>query len=79
LRCATQELDCIIEKIEKRIDSSTLEIIEENADELKINETATVIIRAKHPLVIEKFSFVEELGRFTIEKKSALLGMGIIT
>jgi sulfate adenylyltransferase large subunit len=79
LRCATQETSCIAEKIEKRINSSTLEIIEENADELKINETGIAIIRTEQPLVIEKFSFIEELGRFAIEKKSILQGMGIIT
>jgi sulfate adenylyltransferase large subunit len=80
LRCATQELDCIVEKIEKRIDSSTLEIIENSSNNLKINEAGIVMIKAtRQPLVIEKFSFIEELGRFTIEKKSALLGMGIIT
>ncbi|MCX5701989.1 MAG: GTP-binding protein [Candidatus Omnitrophica bacterium] len=78
LRCANQDTSCIIEKIEKRIDSSTLEIIEEDARELKMNETAVVIIRAEHPLVIEKFSFVEDLGRFTLEKNSIILGMGII-
>lgn len=68
LRCATQDASCIIEKIEKRINSSTLEIMEEDAGELKMNETAIVIIRVEDPLVIEKFSFVEDLGRFTLEK-----------
>jgi sulfate adenylyltransferase subunit 1 (EFTu-like GTPase family) len=78
LRCATQDINCIIEKIEKRIDSSTLEIIEENAAELKINETGKVSIKVAQPLVIEKFSFLEELGRFVIERGEHIQGAGII-
>ncbi|TET81069.1 hypothetical protein E3J38_04560 [candidate division TA06 bacterium] len=78
LRCATQEVGCVAEKIEKRIDSSTLELIEEDAKELRLNEAGIVIFRTEKPIVVEKFPFVEELGRFVIEHEYNLQGAGII-
>jgi len=79
LRCATQEVECIAEKIERRINSSTLELIEESAKELKLNEAGVVVFKVKKPIVAEKFSFIEELGRFVIEREYNLQGAGIIT
>lgn len=79
LKCATQEVKCIAEKIEKRIDSSTLEIIEESANQLKLNEAGEVIFNTENPIVIEKFDFIEGLGRFVVERGYNLQGAGIIT
>ncbi|MGE5197654.1 MAG: sulfate adenylyltransferase subunit 1 [Deltaproteobacteria bacterium] len=79
LRCSTQELTCVAEKIEKRIDSSTLEILEENASELRMNESGVVMLKTEKPAVIEKFDFIDELGRFVIEQENNLQGAGIIT
>ena len=78
LRCSTQETECMLEKIHKRIDSSTLDIIEENAEELKLNETGLVTFVTKTPILIEKFSFIPELGRFVIEKDYEPMGIGIV-
>lgn len=79
LRCATQEIKCVVEKIEKRINPSTFEVIEENANELKLNEAGIVIFKTEKPIVVEKFSFIEELGKFIIEHEYSLLGAGIVT
>lgn len=78
MRCATQEIECTAERIEDRIDSSTLETIQEDANQLKINEAGLVIFRTKRPVLLEKFTFIEELGRFVIESKEILRGAGII-
>ncbi|MDD5085434.1 MAG: GTP-binding protein [Candidatus Omnitrophica bacterium] len=78
LRCATQRAKCVIEKIESRINSSTLETIEENAKELRLNETGSVVFRTKTPVVAEKIDFIEELGRFVLEDGAKLEGMGIV-
>lgn len=78
LRCSTQEVDCIVEHIEKRIDSSTLNIIEENAKELRLNEAGLAVLKTKKPIVIEKFGFIEELGRFAVGRDHNLMGIGII-
>lgn len=77
-RCSTQEVQCVVEKIEKRIDSSTLEVIEENASELKMNETGIVTLKTEDPVCIEKFSFLEGLGRFVLERGFDPEGAGII-
>jgi sulfate adenylyltransferase large subunit len=79
LRCATQETKCVAERIEKRINSSTLEIIEENAKELKLNEAGMVEFKTEKPILAEEFSFVDELGRFVLEKEYNARGAGIIT
>jgi len=78
-RLATQEVDCVVEKIEKRIDSSTFKILEEDAKELKLNEAGEVIFKTARPIVLEKFDFIAELGRFVIEQGLHLQGTGIIT
>jgi len=79
LRCASQQVRCVIEKIKKRIDPSTLEVIEKNAAGLKINETGMVVIKTETPIVVEKFDFIEDLGRFVLERNFNPEGAGIIT
>lgn len=78
-RCATQEVTCIVEKIEKRIDSSTLEILEEDAGQLQLNEAGLVVFKTESPVVLEKFAFLADVGRFVLEKNFNLCGAGIIT
>ena len=78
LRCATQEVGCAAEKIERRIDSSTLELIEENAMELRQNEAGIAIFKTERPILVERFPLVEELGRFVIEREYDLQGAGIV-
>lgn len=79
VRCATQETECIAEKIEERINSSTLETIEKNSNELKLNETGIVIFKTENPILVESFSYIRGLGKFVIEYKNNLQGAGIIT
>ncbi len=79
LRCATQEVECIAENIEERIDSSTFETIEQGGSKLRLNEVGIVTFKTKEPIVVEKFGFIEELGRFVIESGYELRAAGIIT
>jgi len=79
LRCATQETGCKIESINKRINSSTLEVIEENSDEIKNLEVAEVIIKTKKPIVIKDFNDVQEFGRFVLVRDENTCAGGIIT
>jgi len=79
LRCSAQQVSCRIERIESRMNSSTLEILEENASQLKTNEAAAVIIKTEKPVVLENFEFIEELGRFVLEDNYNLQAAGIIT
>lgn len=79
IRCATQEVSCNIEKIENRTDSSSLEIIEENATKLLPTEVGTVIIKTKSPMVVDNFNNTKELGRFVILRNNDTVAGGIVT
>jgi sulfate adenylyltransferase large subunit len=79
LRCSTQEVSCAVERIERRVDTSTLEVIGEDAQELGINESGTLVFKTEQPIIVEDFAFIEELGRFVVEQGHELLGAGIIT
>lgn len=63
----------------KRRHGTLLDIIGEDARELGINESGTLVMRTKRPVVVENFSLLEELGRFVVERDHELLGAGIIT
>lgn len=78
-RCATQDAVCVAERITRRMDSSTLEVLEENSSELRLNEAAVVYFRTEKPVVLEDFGFIEELGRFVVETGNIPQGAGIIT
>jgi sulfate adenylyltransferase large subunit len=79
IRCATQETNCKIENIEKRINSSTLEVIEENSNVIKNLEVAQVTIKTKKPVCIKDFNDVQELGRFVLVHDENICAGGIIT
>ena len=79
LKCVTQETTCKVEEISKRINSSSLKVLEENADILKNLEIGEVRIKTKNPVSIKKFSEVEALGRFTLVQDKDISAGGIIT
>ena len=79
LRCATQETSCKIESINKRINSSTLEVIAENDELIKNLEVAEVIIKTKKPVAIKDFNDIRELGRFVLVHQENTCAGGIIT
>ncbi|MFH0739388.1 MAG: GTP-binding protein [Candidatus Omnitrophota bacterium] len=79
LRLMTQEVDCVAETIENPINSATLKITKGRTSELKSNQAAKIILKTKRPLVAENFSFIDELGRFVIERENRLQGVGIVS
>ena len=79
LTLKTKEKKCKIKEIQKRIDSSTLDILEENSKLLKETEVGEVIINTDKELIIENFNNIPELGRFVIIKDLNTAGAGIIT
>jgi len=79
IRCATQETLCKVEKIKRRMNSSSLEMIEENARKLKNLEVGEVIIKTKSPLSLKLFNDIPELGRFVLVRDENVVAGGIIT
>jgi len=78
LRCVTEETVAKIEKIKKRINSSSLEILETNASAIKNLEVGEVFIKTVKPIAIAKFSDNEALGRFVLVKDGNICAGGII-
>lgn len=75
-RSATQEVPCMIERIEKVMNTSTLAETP-GPDEIKNREVAEVLIRTDRPVVTELFSANEALGRFVLERGDTCAG-GIV-
>ena len=79
IRCATQQTIAKVEHIRNRMNSSTLEILEHDADILRNLEVGQVTIKTKKPIVIKSFNDVKELGRFVFVKDDNICAGGIIT
>lgn len=77
-RCATCRVKCRVERIERRLDSSTLIILEQDAQSLRYNEVGEVLIKTEAPVALEKFNFIRELGRFVLEDNMTVCASGII-
>lgn len=78
LRIATEEVPARVAEIRERIDSSTLEILEENAKVLNDTEAGEVVIETARPVVVESFYKTKELGRFVLVRANDVVAGGII-
>jgi small GTP-binding protein len=77
-RCVTQEVPCRIEKISKKFDPASLEVIEEDALSIGGAEVATIVIRLEDQVVVDPFHDIPEMGRFVLEKEGRPAAGGII-
>lgn len=77
-RCATQEVPAKVERIEERIDSSTLEVLERNASRLQETEVGEAVIATTKPVVTESFYETKELGRFVLSRGGDAVAGGIV-
>ncbi|OIO48854.1 hypothetical protein COX74_03220 [bacterium (Candidatus Gribaldobacteria) CG_4_10_14_0_2_um_filter_41_16] len=79
VKCATQESLGQVIEIKKRFNSSTMEVLEENANQLNFLEAGEVVIKVKQPLVLTKLSELAELGKFVLIKNDNIVAGGIIS
>lgn len=79
LRCSTQEVSCNISEIIKKINSSTMEKIEDDSTNLNNLEVGEVRIKTQKTIVISKISSVQALGRFVLLRNNTIVAGGIIT
>jgi len=77
-RCVTQEIPCQIEKIYKKFDPASMELIEEEASSISGAEVADVLIHLKGQAVVDPFNDIPEMGRFVLEKDGRPVAGGII-
>lgn len=77
-KCATQEVRGKIEKIHRRFDPASIEVVESNAKTIKPAEVAEVDIKLERPVAVDRFSDIPELGRFVLEHAGHPVAGGII-
>ncbi|MDI6879033.1 MAG: hypothetical protein QMD16_06665, partial [Desulfitobacteriaceae bacterium] len=78
LKLNTQEVECEIQAVQRVIDASTLETVE-NAQEVKLNDVAEITIRTKRPVSFDRFKDNQNTGRFVLVNGFDVSGGGIIT
>jgi len=78
LRCTTQEVAGRIERVERRIDSSSLEVVESDASRLETTDAGRVEIALARPIAAEPFRAGAALGRFVLLKNGVLSAGGTV-
>lgn len=78
LKLAAQETLFTVERIEKVIDSSTLETLVERHDRVESHEVAEVVLKTARPLLFDNFTDVVETGRFVVVDDGVISGGGTI-
>lgn len=73
----TAQVACRIDKIEKKLNPATGEVVEENPDFIKNGDAAIVKIVPVQPLVIEKKSDNPHLSNFAIRDSGATVAAGM--
>ncbi len=76
-RCATQQVSCRIERIERLIDSSTLERLDPSAG-LAATQVGDVRMHTDQPIAAEPFAELPELGRFVLVREGEVAAGGIL-
>ncbi|HRU05012.1 MAG TPA: GTP-binding protein [Candidatus Brocadiia bacterium] len=77
-RFATQEVPYRVEAIETRLDSSTCQVIEANADRLEETETGQAVLVTQKPLALELHADIPELGWVIFSRGAEVVGGGLV-
>lgn len=78
MRCATQQQQCRIATIHERINSSSLEHLDDRS-RIEETEVGHTRVTTGAPLVVERFQDVPELGRFVLLRGRDVVAGGIVT
>ena len=78
LKSSTQSIRGNVRIIKNKINTSTLDVIDQHSEELHPHEAALVTFHLEKPLIYDSFSAISETGRFVIEQDHDILGAGII-
>ena len=69
---------CSVKKINNRMNSSTLEIIEDDAEELRDTEVARLTLKMNGYVATDPFETVEETGRFVLMRDNDTVAGGVL-
>lgn len=78
LRLGTQEVEARITKIDRILDSSTLEISQQARSEIRRNDVAEVTFHTRRPIAFDNQEKLTETGRFVLIQGDRIGGGGII-
>ena len=78
LKLTTEETECVVDSILRVVNSSNLEEISQNAQEVAKNEVAEIILATKKPVAFDTFDRIPETGRFVLVSEHDVRGGGII-
>jgi len=78
LRVCTQETACQVTAVAVRIDSSSLDVLGEDAEALNQTEVGELHLALAPPIVAELASSHPSLGRLVLERDGTLAGAGIL-
>ena len=74
----TAQLSCTITEIQKKLDTKTGAVKEENPKFLKTGDAAIVRIVPQKPVVVEEYKKFPQLGRFAIRDMGQTVAAGIV-
>ncbi len=77
-KCATQQVECTVKKITNRLNTSTLEVISKDSEELLETEVAKLTLKMNNHIVTDSFDVVAEMGRFVLMRDNDTVAGGII-
>jgi len=77
-KCATQQVECKVQKISDRLNSSSLEMLASDAEELRETEVARLTLKMKDYVCTDPFEQVAEMGRFVLMRNTDTVAGGVV-
>ncbi|MFC1634154.1 sulfate adenylyltransferase subunit 1 [Planctomycetota bacterium] len=77
-KCATQQVQCRVKKIGERINSSSLDLIAEDAEELRETEVAKLTLKMEEYVSTDPFETIAEMGRFVLMRDNDTVAGGVL-
>merc|ERR1712244_41697 len=74
----TSHIACKFAKIRSKIDKRTGKVMEEEPNHIKSGDAAMVELIPQKPMVVEKFSDYQPLGRFAVRDMKQTVAVGVI-
>jgi len=77
-KCATQQVPCKVKKIAERINSSSLDLIAKDAEELRETEVAKLTLKLDGYVSTDPFETIAEMGRFVLMRDNDTVAGGVL-
>jgi len=76
--CHTSHIACVFSELQKKVDKTSGEVIEEKPEVIKQGESGIVLMTPTKPLVVEPFAKFGALGRFAVRDLKKTVAVGVI-